>query len=327
MKNIKIKYIILGIIGIFLIWFLFLRTTELIITYDGIEQTSNSFVVPEMTMSYKSMGTGNTTLSVSNMLDSSSVYEEAIEGYAVPERYRENLYYKVDTEEFDKLISTLNLIIKEYNGIVKINEQNSNRRKEYDKEFYPKYQVIEFTINNNIEDLSKIEKVLKDYGNIRSSNTSKTSIEQEIENNKNKLKEIEAARKALQNSKDKDWIARQDSNYAKESEKIKNQIENAEKQSTYKTYTIDIYEVIKFKVNSIKYWYENNYELKNAISNSLPDMIKLFVKLIPITLMLLIFICICKVIIKSDKEKQFKNKLDMIENIKSNKDIHFDIKF
>ena len=327
MKNIKIKYIILGIIGIFLIWFLFLRTTELIITYDGIEQTSNSFVVPEMTMSYKSMGTGNTTLSVSNMLDSSSVYEEAIEGYAVPERYRENLYYKVDTEEFDKLISTLNLIIKEYNGIVKINEQNSNRRKEYDKEFYPKYQVIEFTINNNIEDLSKIEKVLKDYGNIRSSNTSKTSIEQEIENNKNKLKEIEAARKALQNSKDKDWIARQDSNYAKESEKIKNQIENAEKQSTYKTYTIDIYEVIKFKVNSIKYWYENNYELKNAISNSLPDMIKLFVKLIPITLMFLIFICICKVIIKSDKEKQFKNKLDMIENIKSNKDIHFDIKF
>ena len=325
----KLKHIILSILGILLIWFLFLRTTELTITYDGIERTLNrAAAVPEMA-SYKAYGEmtadKNTALSVSNMLDESSIYEEDAEEDVVPERYRENFYYRVDTEKFDDLIKDITAVVDEYKGTIKINEQNSNRRKEYDKEFYPRYQIIEWTINNDIEDLSKIEETLKKYGNIRISNTSKTSIEQEIQDKKDRLKEIEAARKALQESKDKDWIARQDSNYAKESERIKNQIEAAEKQSTYKTYTLNIYEVIKFKINSIRYWYSNNYQLQYAISESLPKIIGLFAILIPITLCLIAFVFIFFKMLKKSKEDSFENKLKLIENTKLKKEIHFDI--
>lgn len=51
-----------------------------------------------------------------------------------------------------------------------------------------------------------------------------TSIEQELINYEQRLNEIEEARKALQESKDKDWIANRQASLAKESERIKNQI-------------------------------------------------------------------------------------------------------
>lgn len=322
----EIKYIIFIIIGLFIICFLF-RTTELSITYDGIEESSSVGSYAKV-MNKTISGNINSVMSTANMLDSSSVYEEEVENFYTPERYRENIYYRVDSEKFDKLTERIQQVANEYNAVIKINEQKSNKRKEYDREFYPRYQILEFTIDNTVEDVSKIEEILKLYGNIRNSNTSKTSIEQEIQNKKDRLKEIEAARKALQESKDKDWIARQDSNYAKESERLKNQILNAEKEATYKTYTIDIYEVIKFNVNSIKYWYKNNWELKNAISNSLPDMIRLFAILIPITLVLIIFTTIFFKLFRNNKENTFKKKLEMIQNmeLESEKEIHFDVK-
>ncbi len=137
---------------------------------------------------------------------------------------------------------------------------------------------------------------------------------------------MEEARKALKDSKDKDWIARQDSELAKKSERIKNQIENAKKQSTYKTYTINIYEVIKFRVNALKYWYSNNWSLRNAISNVLPDMVGLFAHLIPITAMLILFIWALSAIYRNSRQKMFKDKLTEIKKEFENKDIHFDIK-
>ena len=324
------KKIILVVLAIFLIWFLFLRTTKLTITYDGVETVSDGYGAVGATYSAKSLARNTAAvpeIAMANVLSTDALYEEADFDAEMnaPERYRENRYYRVDTSDFDNLVEKLTDKIKQKDGTIKINEQNSNRRQQFDKEFYPRYQSLEFTIPNTTENVDEIEEVLKKYGNIRIANTNQSSIEQELVSYEQQLKEMEAARKALQESKDRDRIAKQDSDLAKRSEKLKNQIENAKKQSEYKTYTINIYEMIYFRVNSIRYWYSNNYLLKNAIANSLPSMVDLFAKLIPVALILIILALVLDGIIRNNKKKNLEEQIKQIESIK-NKNVHFDIK-
>ena len=326
MKNkILIKRIIIGVVSIIILFLLF-RTTKLTITYDGLNENAVSYGTRSFSPVYKAAGS-TADMSISNMMSNEAVYEASIsdESEESSERYRENKYYRVDTEKFENLVDKLTRVIKEKNGVVKIHNRSTNKKTYYGKEFYPRYQQIQFTIDNSETDLSVIEDTLKEYGNIRISNSNITSIEQELTNYEQKLKEIEEARKALQESKDKDWIANRQASLAKESERIKNQIENAKKESTYKTYNIDVYEVLYLNVNSIKYWYSNNYDLQDTVKKVLPYMITLFAILIPVVSMLLIFIYFLLKIIKSNKKKDFEEKIEMLQKL-NNKEIHFDVK-
>ena len=332
MKKNLIWKIIFAIVIIFFVWFIFFRTKELTITYDGVENTNSTYVnyapmaksarsnsfsaVPEMAMA--------NVVSVDSLADGAVETEE--EKVANPERYRENKFYRVDTESFEYLVEDLTKVIKELNGTIKINQQNSSKKTVYDKEFYPRYQELEFTVNNTETELSRIEDKLKVWGKIRVSNSNITSIEQELTNYEQQLKEMEEARKALKDSKDKDWIAKQDSELAKKSERIKNQIENAKKQSTYKTYTINIYEVIKYRVNALRYWYDNNYELKEAVAKVLPYMITVLAIFIPVTIMLLLLVMGLSAISRKHRQQMFENKLEAIKEKFSDKEVHFDIK-
>ena len=326
MKNIiTIKRVVLVVVLLFVLWFLF-RTTKLSITYDGVNENTVSYRSAGFSPVYKGAAV-NADMSISNMMSNEAIYEEsAIENTAeTGERYRENKYYRVDTEKFEVLIDKITKVIEEKNGTIKINNQSSNKKTYFNKEFYPRYQQINFTIDNKETNLNEIEEALKEFGKIRISNSNISSIEQELTNYEQRLKEIEESRKALKESKDKDWIASRDANLAKESERIKNQIENAKKESTYKTYNIDIYEVLYYNVNSIRYWYQENYELKSAINEMLPLMVKVFAILIPIVTMLLVFIFFFITIFKKNKYKSFEEKIDLLNKL-SNKEIHFDVK-
>ena len=330
------KRVLIVLILILLVWFVGFRTKELVITYDGVEEelSTASFGTFGGGLKSAKMAARSTAapLAAANMVSADALYdtalvaETAVEGSSESEeRYRENRFFRVDTTSFENLVKDLDDKIKELKGTIKINDQNSNRRKEYGMEFYPRFQNIEFTIDNKTKDLESIEEIFKKYGNIRISNSNKSSIEQELVDYEQQLKEMEEARKALQESKDKDWIARRDSELAKESERIKNQIENAKKQSTYITYTINVYEVIKFRVNALKYWYTNNYALQNAINDAIPNMIKVFAVLTPIVVMTLILLLAVLAILRNARNKAFEDKLKAIEKMDA-REIHFDVK-
>ena len=325
MKNQNLVKKIVVAVFIIIVLFLLFRTTKLTITYDGLNENAVSYGTRAFSPMYKAAGS-TADMSISNMMSAEAVYDGSInEESESSERYRENKYYRVDTEKFDTLVEKLTSVIKDKKGIIKINNQSSNKKTYYGKEFYPRYQQIEFTVDNSEADLSVIEDTLKECGNIRISNSNITSIEQELTNYEQRLKEIEEARKALQESKDKDWIANRQASLAKESERIKNQIENAKKESTYKTYNIDVYEVLYLNVNSIKHWYSNNYDLQDTVKKVLPYMITLFAILIPVVSMLLIFIYLLLKILKTNKKKDFEEKIEMLKKL-DNKEIHFDIK-
>lgn len=328
----KKRNIILIIIAVILVWFFIFRTKELSVTYDSVEATTNN-VAYGRTTSMKSMARNEAVpeLALANMVADTALYDEDdIEtgGGAVgnEERYRENRYYRVDTISFEELVKELEKDIKDLNGVIKSNNQNSNKKVVYDKEFYPRLETLEFTISNTEENIEIIEKTLKKWGDIRVANTNKTSIEQELTNYEQRLKELEEARKALKDSKDKDWIARQDADLAKRSEQIKNQIENAKAQSTYKTYNVSIYEVIKFRVNALRYWYSNNYSLKNAVDEVLPAMIGLFAILIPISIAVIILILLLVGIYRKNRKEDFREKISIIKDEFGDDNIHFDIK-
>ena len=329
-EKFNIKQIVIAVILLFLIWFIFFRTKELTVSYDGVENTISTYGTnaPMARASYKMANYESAPeLAVANAVSTDSLYDGDVtneEGNA--ERYRENNYYRVDTESFDSLVKDVADVVKELKGTIKTNNQNSNRKTIYDKEYYPRYQEISFIVDNSVTDLSSIEASLKKWGNIRISNSNVTSIEQELTNYEQQLKEMEEARKALQESKDKDWIARQDADLAKRSERIKNQIENAKKQSTYKTYTIEIYEVIKINVNVLSYWYDNNYSLKNAVDNMLPEMLKFFALLIPLTLVGLALIFGFFSQYRKSKKKMFEEKLEAIKKDFNERNVSFDIK-
>ena len=331
-KNLKLKNVVLFTIIVFLVWFFVLRTNELTVTYDSVETYSNNLLTGIAPRAYKATGVRNesladTSLSISNALDSAPLYEEDVEeGETSEERYRENRYYRVDTKSFDELVKSITKDIEDLKGIIKNNNQNSMRKVVFDKEFYPKWQNITFTIDNKNANTTLIEETLKKYGDIRISNSNKTSIEAEITRYEQELKEMEEARKALKESKDKDWIARRDSELAKQSERIKSRIENAKNESTYVTYNVDIYEVLKHRVNATRYWYSNNYSLKNAVEEALPSMIKIFALLMPITIMGLVLLVGVVTIIKGNKKRYFEEQIDLIKDKFKEENIHFDIK-
>ncbi len=324
-KYLSLKNVSLALFIIIVFWFLF-RTTKIEITYYGTNVATPMY--SGNSINYKSRGMSpQANLSVSNMMSEEAVYEEDDFDNAAEniERYRENRYYTVNTTSFDKLLEELLEIVKEKNGVIKVNRQSSNSQKYFNKTFYPKYQKLEFTIDNAETKLNEIEDVFKKFGIIIETNSNIVSIENELNNYEQRLKEIEASRKALKESKDKDFIAKSDANLAKESERIKNQIESAKKESTYKTYKVDVYEVLYYRINSIRYWYSENYQLKSAISEMLPLMIKVFAILIPIVSMLLIFIYSFMNIFRKSKYKNFNEKIELINKLKE-KEIHFDIK-
>ena len=326
----KKRNIILSIIAVILVWFFIFRTKELSVTYDSVEATTNGAAYGRTT-SMKSMSRKEAVpeLALANVVADTALYEEDafnIDSASDEERYRENRFYRVDTTSFEKLIEELEQDIKTLNGTIKSNNQNSNKKVVYDKEFYPRLQTFEFTIDNSETNIDIIEETLKKYGDIRVSNSNKTSIEQELISYEQQLKELEEARKALQESKDRDWIARQDADLAKRSEQIKHQMENAKVQSTYKTYNVNIYEVIKLKVNAMRYWYSNNYSLKNAIEEVLPSMIGLFAILIPITIVVIILILLLANLYQKNRKNDFKEKLAILKEEFGENNIHFDIK-
>ena len=332
-----VKKVLIALVIILLVWFCGFRTKELVITYDGVEEqlSGASFsTYGGAPLKSAKMAARNTAapLAAANMLSQEALYDSAVEeeiamegAGSSEERYRENRFYRVDTVSFETMVKDLDDKIKELKGTIKINEQNSNRRREYDREFYPRFQNIVFTVDNKTEGLESIEAIFKKYGDIRISNSNKSSIEQELTEYEQQLKEMEEARKALQESKDKDWIARRDSELAKQSERIKNQIENAKKQSTYITYTINVYEVIKFRVNALKYWYANNYQLQNAIAEALPNMIKVFAVLVPIVVLAIVLLLAVLAILRNARNKAFEDKLKAIEKMGTG-EIHFDVK-
>ena len=327
----KIRNIIIAIVALLLVWFFIFRTKELSVTYDSVETTTNTMTFAR-NASMKSAARNDAIapeLAVANMMSNDALYDESsleTGSSTSEERYRENRYYRVDTVSFDKLIEELEQDIKTLNGIIKANNQNSNKKVVYDKEFYPRLQTFEFTISNTESNIEIIEETLKKWGDIRVTNSNKTSIEQELTNYEQQLKELEEARKALQESKDKDWIARQDADLAKRSEQIKHQMENAKSQSTYKTYNVSVYEVIKFRVNALRYWYSNNYSLKNAVEEVLPSMIGLFAIIIPITLAFVILMLVLASVYRKNKKDEFREKLKIIKEEFGEDNIHFDIK-
>ena len=326
-KYLTIKNIILALIGILVLWFLF-RTTKIEITYYG-SSVNTDMYSGGSGINYKTRAAipQQANLSVSNMMSENAVYDEVdfeeIEDSV--ERYRENRYYTINTTNFDKLLEEILDVIEKKNGTIKVNRQSSNSQKHFDKTFYPKYQKIEFTIDNTETDISIIEETFKKFGVIIEANSNITSIEQELTNYEQRLKEIEESRKALRESRDRDFIANRDASLAKESERIKNQIENAKLESTYKTYNVDIYEVLYYRVNAIRYWYSENYALKSAINEMLPLMVKVFAILIPIVSMMLIFIFCLITMFRKNKYKNFEEKIDLINKL-SEKEIHFDVK-
>lgn len=327
----KKRNIILAIIAIILVWFFIFRTKELSVTYDSVEATTNSTMFSRAA-SMKTAANGAAMapeLGFANMMADTALYEESKDESGstnTEERYRESRYYRVDTTSFEKLVEELEQDIKTLNGVIKANNQNSNKKLVYDKEFYPRLQSFEFTISNTETNIEIIEETLKKWGDIRVADSNKTSIEQELTSYEQQLKELEEARKALQESKDRDWIARQDAELAKRSEQIKHQMENAKSQSTYKTYNVSIYEVIKFRVNALRYWYSNNYSLKNAIEQVLPSMIGLFAIIIPITLAFVILILVLASVYRKNKKNDFREKLEIIKEEFGENNIHFDIK-
>ena len=329
--KIDLKQIVVAVILLFLIWFIFFRTKELTITYDGVDGTSINYASnTAMKTMARTSNAAMPELAMANAVSKDALYEGGVaddtETETSPERYRENKYYRVDTESFEYFVKDITDVVSELKGTIKRNNQNSNRKVVYSKEFYPRYQSLEFTIDNSVTDLSSIEKCLKKWGNIRISNSNITSIEQELTNYEQQLKEMEEARKALQESKDKDWIARQDADLAKRSERIKNQIENAKKQSTYKTYSIDIYEVVKYRVNALSYWYDNNYSLKNAVEEMLPKMLEYFALFIPLTLMIIALLAAFFTLSRKSKKKTFDERMETIKKDFNEKNVNFDIK-
>lgn len=327
----KKRNIILAAIVIILVCICVFKTKELSVTYDSVEANTNN-VVFSRAASMKTADSGALASSepgFANLMADTALYEESKDESSTTnteERYRENRYYRVDTTSFEELVEELEQDIKTLNGVIKANNQNSNKKLVYDKEFYPRLQNFEFTISNTETNIEIIEETLKKWGDIRVADSNKTSIEQELTSYEQQLKELEEARKALQESKDRDWIARQDADLAKRSEQIKHQMENAKSQSTYKTYNVSIYEVIKFRANALRYWYSNNYSLKNAIEQVLPSMIGLFAIIIPITLAFVILILVLASVYRKNKKNDFREKLEIIKEEFGENNIHFDIK-
>jgi hypothetical protein len=97
MKKNNIVKIVLALVLIFLIWFIFFRTKELTITYDGLELTTTNMAyttaVPQAKMA-RSNYMAAPELAMANVMSVDSLSDGAVETEeekeANPERYREN---------------------------------------------------------------------------------------------------------------------------------------------------------------------------------------------------------------------------------------------
>ena len=105
MKNQNlVKKIILAVV-IIIVLFLLFKTTKLTITYDGLNESAVSYNTRSFSPVYKAAGS-TADMSISNMMSAEAVYDGSIneESGESSERYRENKYYRVDTEKFENIV-------------------------------------------------------------------------------------------------------------------------------------------------------------------------------------------------------------------------------
>lgn len=314
LKNVKV-IIAIAILVLILAAIIF-RKTEVKVTYYGTElgtgaTTMNSIAVPQASMKYKAAPTMEMAFdgAVENELDSE-------------ERYRESHYYKVETEKFDDSINDVIKTIQSLKGTIKNNDTRSTVRREYDKEYNPRYQYIVFTVDNSENNIAEIEKSLKNYGEIRTSEETKSSIEQEVTDMRDHITELEASLEQLKNNP---RSATEAGRVAREIEQYKNRLSGLEKKVTFKTYTIDVYEVIKVQINSLIYWYSNNYRINHFVDTIIGITLGIIlIGGVSFTLLTVFLLIIVKVVFNKDKE--FKRKIEIIKEELSNKDIKLDIK-
>lgn len=316
----KLKILIPVFILVIILLAIISRTTEIKVTYYGTElgagaTTMNSIAVPQVAKG------GMLRKSASPMME--MAYDGAIDNdMGSNERYIESHYYKVETEKFDDSIDDITKTIKDLKGTIKNNDTRSTIRREYDREYNPRYQYIVFTVDNSETNTEEIEKSLKKYGDIRTSEDTKSSVEQEAVDMKNRIAELEAS---LEQLKTNPRSATEAGRVAGEIEQYKNRLSGLEKKVTYKTYTIDVYEVIKVRINSLIYWYSNNYIIKNYVDTIIAVTLGIIliggVSLVLLTIFLLILV---KVVF--NKNKEFKHKVEIIKQELPEKDINLNIK-
>lgn len=308
-------YIILSVILIIL-GVCFFRTKEIKISYDGVEERVSNAQPRLMTM-----GSANSVMSKSMSYDSIEVAEMDYEaGNGSNERYQQDNYIKVETEQFDKLLSELKLFINSLQGTIKTDEQKSNQRKEYDTYFNPRFKYLVFTVDSEMGDLEHLTEILNKYGIIREQNSNIVSkeksisqLEQEIENTK-KMIEVTSP------NKDK-W---QYTRYNEELLEQQKRLQEIKNKTTYVTYTLRISEVIPFRVNAIRYWYENNYKAQEAMNNVIPLLLYILVIGVPGVIFILLFIYLYHRVIGMNT---FQKKLEILEKKSKNKgNLTFQIK-
>lgn len=332
-----LKKIGIVILILIFIWFVFFRKKELTVTYDGISQSVTSYGYDS---GYNNSLYRNTSAKLSSDLAFTnyavnSISEDAVEGIVDEsagdsERYNENHYYRVNTNNFEKAVDDIKKIIEDSKGIIKTNSRQTSDKEYYDLKVQPRYQSLVFQIDNAIDATEKIELSLSKYGKIVESNSNKSSIESKITDYQNRLKELEAKREALKTAKpsreDSDRITREDSRLAGEIERIKNDIDKNISSTTYKTYVINIYETIKIKVNALKYWYSNNYEVQREIENVLPTVIKIFTIVLPLLAMIVLFIYFLNKTLFNNNVKKFEEKMKIVGKEFKDKNITMNIK-
>lgn len=220
LKNVKV-IIAIAILVLILAAIIF-RKTEVKVTYYGTElgtgaTTMNSIAVPQASMKYKAAPTME------------MAFDGAVENeLGSEERYRESHYYKVETEKFDDSINDVIKTIQSLKGTIKNNDTRSTVRREYDKEYNPRYQYIVFTVDNSENNIAEIEKSLKNYGEIRISEETKSSIEQEVTDMRDHITELEASLEQLKNNP---RSATDAGRVAREIEQYKNRLSGLEKKS------------------------------------------------------------------------------------------------
>lgn len=86
-----------------------------------------------------------------------------------------------------------------------------------------------------------------------------------------------------------------------------------------------MYEVIKVQINSLIYWYSNNYRINHFVDTIIGITLGIIlIGGVSFTLLIVFLLIIVKVVFNKDKE--FKRKIEIIKEELSNKDIKLDIK-
>lgn len=330
------KQIVLVLIGLLALWFIFFKSVKITITYNGIEsQVYNSYIAVPETASAR-VYNGNAK-SAAMKLDMVANYaggatydaEEAVEESGV-ERYDISHNYTIHSTKFDELCDNISNIVKERKAIIKTDDLNSTTLRYYDNEYSPRYKYYSFQIDSKIAFLDDFEKILKKYGEIRSNNDEVKSVEAKISdindrlaNLKELLADAEKSKSTVYKDEEKIKYDKLIADYKREIANYEKDLKDIESKTTYITYDLYIYEKIEAQVNALKYWYENNYEVKTAVKKIIPLCVYILAIGFPSVLLILIFVAIISKILNN--KENFEKKIKIVkENFGDN--VKFDIK-